>query len=89
MLTSPLRSGTRRARGIPWRRRSEPGLVFNIEADPAVDVEIDGRDVPMRARVPTPRSGELWSAIVAAHDNYAAYQEKTERRIPVVVLDPR
>ena len=32
---------------------------------------------------------DLWPRIVADHDNYAGYQRKTERDIPVVVLEPR
>ncbi len=31
---------------------------------------------------------ELWPRIVADHANYAGYQAKTERDIPVVVLEP-
>ena len=31
---------------------------------------------------------ELWPRIVADHANYASYQAKTDREIPVVVLDP-
>jgi len=31
---------------------------------------------------------ELWSELTADHDNYAGYQRKTDREIPVVVLDP-
>ncbi len=31
----------------------------------------------------------LWGQMVALFPNYAEYQTKTERRIPVVVLEPR
>jgi F420H(2)-dependent quinone reductase len=31
----------------------------------------------------------LWAQMVALFPNYAEYQTKTERRIPVVVLEPR
>ncbi|MHA6793118.1 nitroreductase/quinone reductase family protein [Pseudonocardia bannensis] len=30
----------------------------------------------------------LWSRLTAAHANYAGYQRRTGRPIPVVVLDP-
>jgi len=30
----------------------------------------------------------LWPKVVAAAQNYATYQEKTGRQIPVVVLEP-
>jgi hypothetical protein len=31
---------------------------------------------------------ELWPKITAAHSNYAGYQRRTDREIPVVVLEP-
>jgi hypothetical protein len=30
----------------------------------------------------------LWPLVVADHDNYAGYQAKTEREIPLVLLEP-
>ena len=30
----------------------------------------------------------LWEALTAEHANYAGYQRKTSRQIPVVVLEP-
>jgi F420H(2)-dependent quinone reductase len=32
---------------------------------------------------------EWWERAVAAYPSYAEYQEKTDRQIPVFVLDPR
>ncbi len=31
----------------------------------------------------------LWEALTAEHANYAGYQRKTSRQIPVVVLEPQ
>ena len=92
MLTSPLQLGdSYRARGVARRRRPEPGLAATTsQADPAVEVELDGRTRPMRARVAdAAERAELWPRIVADHSNYGSYQAKTDREIPVVVLDPR
>jgi hypothetical protein len=33
--------------------------------------------------------GRLWPRIVKLYGPYASYQLKTDRRIPLVVLDPR
>ena len=30
----------------------------------------------------------LWPLVVADHDNYAGYQKKTDREIPLVLLKP-
>jgi hypothetical protein len=44
----------------------------------------------MRARVADgAERTRLWDAVTAAHENYADYQRKTDREIPVVVLSPR
>jgi deazaflavin-dependent oxidoreductase (nitroreductase family) len=91
MLTSPLQLGDSvvlvASRGGDDRN---PDWYFNIEADPAVEVEMDGTTRPMTARIAdAAEKAELWPQIVAGHDNYAGYQRKTERDIPVIVLDPR
>jgi hypothetical protein len=44
----------------------------------------------MRARVATAAErARMWPIITAAHGHYAAYQPKTEREIPLVLLEPR
>ena len=30
----------------------------------------------------------LWEALAAKHTNYAGYQRKTQREIPLVLLEP-
>jgi len=90
MLTSPLQLDESfvlvASRGGDPRN---PDWLHNLEADPAVEVEIDGRTRPMRARVAdAAERAELWPRIVADHANYGSYQAKTEREIPVVVLYP-
>ena len=90
MLTSPLQLGDSyvlvASRGGDDRN---PAWLHNLQADPAVEVELDGRTRPMRARVAdAAERAELWPRIVADHSNYGSYQSKTDREIPVVVLDP-
>jgi deazaflavin-dependent oxidoreductase (nitroreductase family) len=67
-----------------------PAWYLNLVADPEVEIEIGGSKRLMRARV---AEGEertrLWDAVTAVHDNYAGYQRRTDREIPVVVLSPR
>jgi deazaflavin-dependent oxidoreductase (nitroreductase family) len=90
MLTSPLQDDGRimlvASNGGDDR---DPAWLKNLSADPKVSVTMDGRTVPMTAHVAEPaEKAELWPRIVADHANYAAYQAKTERDIPVVVLEP-
>jgi deazaflavin-dependent oxidoreductase (nitroreductase family) len=90
MLTSPLQLGDSlvlvASRGGDDQN---PAWLHNLQSDPAVEVELDGRARAMRARVAdAAERAELWPRIVADHANYASYQSKTDREIPVVVLDP-
>jgi deazaflavin-dependent oxidoreductase (nitroreductase family) len=91
MLTSPLQPGDEIVL-VASRNGDDrnPDWLHNIEADPAVEVELAGTVRPMTARIAdASERAELWPRIIAEHDNYAGYQRKTEREIPVVVLTPR
>jgi len=90
MLTSPLQLGDSyvlvASRGGDDQN---PAWLHNLRAHPGVEIEIDGRTQPMTARVAdTAERADLWPRIVSDHSNYASYQSKTDREIPVVVLDP-
>ncbi|OWY63390.1 hypothetical protein B7486_53385 [cyanobacterium TDX16] len=66
-----------------------PAWFHNIKKTPEVTVTMEGETQQMVARIPDgPERDELWAELTAAHDNYAGYQRKTDRKIPVVVLEP-
>lgn len=68
----------------------QPGWYLNLAAEPAVQVAQWGEHPqPYRAR--TADAGErarLWPLAVRSYRGYADYQRKTQREIPVVILDP-
>jgi len=67
-----------------------PDWYLNLVADPDVELTIDGRSFPMRARTASgPERAELWPTIVGRYGGYAGYQKRTDREIPVVVCEPR
>lgn len=68
---------------------SHPGWYHNIVADPDVTLQ-DGTTVQdMRAReVEGDERAEWWDRAVEAWPAYADYQTKTDRTIPVFVLEP-
>jgi deazaflavin-dependent oxidoreductase (nitroreductase family) len=67
----------------------EPAWCKNIRADGAVEITMEGRKRSMTAHIADEAErAKLWPQITAAHANYAGYQRKTDREIPVVVLDP-
>ena len=65
-----------------------PAWYRNLRADPEVDVQVWGERFKARARDATPdEKPELWRIMTAAWPAYDDYQTKTDREIPVVVLE--
>ena len=91
MLTTPLQEGD--AYVIVASRGGDdhhPAWFLNLRDHPEVEVATEGeahRSMTARVAAGEERT-DLWSRLTAAHDNYAGYQRKTDREIPVVVLEP-
>ena len=67
-----------------------PAWYLNLQANPEVRVTMAGSTRPMIARTATDEErGELWPQITSRYQGYARYQERTERPIPVVILEPK
>ena len=68
---------------------SHPQWFHNIAADPHVELQDGPTKQPMIAREVTgDERAAWWRRAVAAWPDYADYQTKTERTIPVFVLSP-
>lgn len=66
-----------------------PDWFHNVVAEPSVEVEIGTERRSFTARVAEGDERErIWSAQKAANPGFAEYEAKTDRIIPVVVLDP-
>jgi deazaflavin-dependent oxidoreductase (nitroreductase family) len=66
-----------------------PGWFVNLQADPEVEVQVLDRTFRARARVATPEERpEMWKQMTAHWPDYDAYQQRTDRQIPIVVLEP-
>jgi deazaflavin-dependent oxidoreductase (nitroreductase family) len=66
-----------------------PSWWLNLETDPRARVQRGSGITPMRAREAEGEERErLWAEVVERMSGYATYQERTSRRIPVVVLEP-
>jgi deazaflavin-dependent oxidoreductase (nitroreductase family) len=67
-----------------------PAWYLNLVDEPRVQVAVSGGPPrPMVARVATPdERAELWPRVTAALSNYAEYQTRTSRVIPLVLLEP-
>lgn len=66
-----------------------PGWYVNLSENPEVRLQVQDRKFRARARTATPEEKPaLWNAMVGIWPDYANYQEKTDRDIPVVILEP-
>jgi deazaflavin-dependent oxidoreductase (nitroreductase family) len=66
-----------------------PDWYHNVLAHPKVTAEIGTGTVELLARVAEGDEREqIWSAQKAAYPQFAGYEQKTARQIPVVILKP-
>ena len=69
---------------------THPTWFLNLQKTPQVIVATENEGIRnMIARVAAAQERErLWAMVISKHDNYASYQEKTNRKIPLVILEP-
>jgi deazaflavin-dependent oxidoreductase (nitroreductase family) len=104
LTTTGRRSGQRRQHPLIYGRHGDDYLVvaskggapdhpawyLNLDADPEVEIQVKDKKIRARARTATPEEKpELWSIMTEQWPAYDGYQERTDREIPVVVLEPR
>lgn len=92
MLTSPWQEGDTYA--IVASRGGDdthPAWFLNLRDNPEVKVRLKGKDPEtMHARITEGEERDrLWKELSGKHKNYAGYQTKTDREIPVVLLEPK
>jgi deazaflavin-dependent oxidoreductase (nitroreductase family) len=65
-----------------------PAWYVNLQADPHAKIQVWGERFPVRARIATAaEKPELWKIMTGHWPAYDEYQTKTDREIPVVVLE--
>ena len=69
---------------------TNPAWFLNLRDDPSVMVKLGSEPpVPMIAEIAdADERARIWPIIASRHRNYAGYQRKTSREIPLVVLRP-
>jgi deazaflavin-dependent oxidoreductase (nitroreductase family) len=67
-----------------------PAWFHNLKAHPDTTIQVGPRHLQVHARV---AEGEertrLWALMVGVYGGYEDYRKRTEREIPLVVLEPR
>lgn len=90
MLTSPVQDGDRFVLVASWGGdHRHPTWFLNLRANPDVEVTMNGSKRRMRAREATPEErAEMWPRVTKQYKGYAGYQTKTDREIPLVIVEP-
>jgi deazaflavin-dependent oxidoreductase (nitroreductase family) len=66
-----------------------PAWFHNIVANPEVEIEVGERTEKVVARVVTGEErSRIWEKQKATVPQFAEYEQKTDREIPVIVLEP-
>jgi deazaflavin-dependent oxidoreductase (nitroreductase family) len=67
-----------------------PAWWLNLEAHPEAEIEIRGQRIPVVAREAQAAERErIWNEVVSRQGDYAEYEKRTDRRIPVVIFEKR
>jgi len=67
-----------------------PAWFHNLVAHPDTTVQVGREHRTVHARIATEQERpRLWGMAVDTYSGYAEYQERTARKIPLVVLEPR
>jgi deazaflavin-dependent oxidoreductase (nitroreductase family) len=67
---------------------THPDWYYNVRAHPEVTVEIGTESFPARAAIPEGAERQrLFDQMVRQMPNFAVYQSKTTRQLPVIVLE--
>ena len=67
-----------------------PAWFHNLVTNPDTTIQIGSKRMDVHARVATPEEYDrLWKLAVDVYGGYEDYRRRTERQIPLVVLEPR
>lgn len=67
-----------------------PGWFYNLKANPDTEVQVGSQHRLVHARIANPEERKrLWPMALKTYGGYADYQKRTEREIPLVILEPR
>ncbi|HJR18406.1 MAG TPA: nitroreductase family deazaflavin-dependent oxidoreductase [Actinomycetota bacterium] len=90
MLTSPVQEGDTLVLVASYGGDNRhPTWFLNLRDNPAVEVTMRGSTRKMKAHVASiDEKARLWPKVTEKYGGYAAYQRRTDRDIPLVILEP-
>jgi deazaflavin-dependent oxidoreductase (nitroreductase family) len=67
-----------------------PAWYHNLRANPDTTVQVGSKRIPVHARLASSEERErLWRLMVGVYRGYEDYRNRTDREIPLIVLEPR
>jgi deazaflavin-dependent oxidoreductase (nitroreductase family) len=67
-----------------------PTWYYNLVKNPNIDVHVKGRKLALSARIASAaEKAEVWPICCEHYPDYANYQARTDREIPVFICEPR
>ena len=71
-------------------REQHPEWYLNLASNPVATAQIEGERIRVTATTADPkRRARLWAKVLAAYDGYGEYQSRTDREIPIVILEKK
>lgn len=75
--------------GSNWGEPSSPAWWYNLQAHPRAKVRAGRRDIQVVAHQADPEErARLWPSIIARYGEFARYQQRVTREIPLIILSP-
>ena len=66
-----------------------PGWFFNIRSNPQATIQVKDKHIHVTAEIAgTEKKSELWARLGEVAPNFAGYEKRTSREIPMVILHP-
>jgi deazaflavin-dependent oxidoreductase (nitroreductase family) len=102
LTTTGRRSGEQRTTPLIYQRYGDdylivaskggapepPAWYLNLQKEPEVELQVEDEVFRARARTATPdEKPDMWRTMTATWPAYDEYQSKTDREIPIVVLE--
>jgi F420H(2)-dependent quinone reductase len=66
-----------------------PAWFFNIRSNPQATIQVKDKHIKVTTEIAeSEKKSELWARLVEVAPNFAGYQKRTSREIPMVILHP-
>jgi deazaflavin-dependent oxidoreductase (nitroreductase family) len=73
-----------------WGKDFHPGWYYNLLDKPAAEIQVKANKIRVLAHFAASEEyNHLWALVTSQNPYYTPYQQKTRRKIPIVILEPQ